>query len=471
MDPFKGDSMNLNCLIVDDEEGIQRTISAFLKQERCLVSCASDYQQAEEMIKQENYDLIFLDIFLGKNCGLNLLKEIRAHKQDAMVVMITGLPDMDSITESLRLGAFDFLAKPFSYPQVITTAQRAQRIRTAAMKAERKQANLDAIFRSASDAILLVDKSCQLLQYNEAALRLCGFTADNLNQSLHDINFGCSDKCRILLDDVLNNGATIQAKRFECSNSSHTKRLVSFSASPVINNNGLIDGAVAFMRDETQLAFLEKQLNRQNGYAGIVGKSNAMQKLYSLIDALTDVQTTVLINGESGTGKELVASALHHQGARRSKPFIKVNCSALSEHLLESELFGHVRGAFTGAISNKIGRFKMADGGTIFLDEIGDISMAMQIKLLRVLQEHEFEQVGDSRPIKVNVRVLAATHHDLAEKVKQGTFRHDLYYRLNVVRLIIPPPQGKIGRHSPAGGFFPQKIQSKVRQIIFRRFR
>jgi two-component system, NtrC family, response regulator HydG len=151
------------------------------------------------------------------------------------------------------------------------------------------------------------------------------------------------------------------------------------------------------------------------------------------------VQTTVLVNGESGTGKELVAAALHNQGTRRNKPFVKVNCSALSEHLLESELFGHVRGAFTGAVANKIGRFQKADGGTIFLDEIGDISLSMQMRLLRVLQEQEFEPVGDSTPIKVDVRVVAATNQDLAEKVQLGTFRRDLYYRLNVVRLIIPP--------------------------------
>jgi DNA-binding NtrC family response regulator len=163
-----------------------------------------------------------------------------------------------------------------------------------------------------------------------------------------------------------------------------------------------------------------------------------MQKLYALIEALADVQTTVLINGASGTGKELVAAALHSCGIRKDGPLVKVNCSALSEHLLESELFGHVRGAFTGAIANKVGRFQKADGGTLFLDEIGDISPAMQMRLLRVLQERVIEQVGDSTPITVDVRVIAATNQDLAEKVRQGAFRQDLYYRLNVVRLVLP---------------------------------
>jgi transcriptional regulator with PAS, ATPase and Fis domain len=163
-----------------------------------------------------------------------------------------------------------------------------------------------------------------------------------------------------------------------------------------------------------------------------------MQQVYSLIESLADLPTTVLINGESGTGKELVAAALHSSGVRAKKPFVKVNCSALSENLLESELFGHVRGAFTGAIADKIGRFQKAHGGTLFLDEIGDISPAIQMRLLRVLQESEFERVGDSTSIKVDVRIIAATNHGLAEMVSQGTFRQDLYYRLNVVRLDLP---------------------------------
>ena len=164
-----------------------------------------------------------------------------------------------------------------------------------------------------------------------------------------------------------------------------------------------------------------------------------MQQLFTRIEALADVTSTVLICGESGTGKELVAQALHECGARKQKPFVKLNCSALPEGLLESELFGHVRGAFTGAIKDKQGRFQKAHGGTIFLDEIGDISPALQIRLLRVLQEREIERVGDTTPIKIDVRVIAATHRNLQDKVRRGEFRQDLYYRLNVVRLDVPP--------------------------------
>jgi transcriptional regulator with GAF, ATPase, and Fis domain len=193
------------------------------------------------------------------------------------------------------------------------------------------------------------------------------------------------------------------------------------------------------IRDETRLVDLERDLHERQQLQNIIGKSAEMQKIYSFIENLADIQTTVLITGENGTGKGLVAEALHYHKTGIKKPLVVVNCTALSDNLLESELFGHVKGAFTGAISDRIGRFQKADGGTIFLDEIGDISNTMQLRLLRVLQEMEFERVGDSTPIKVNVRIIAATNQDIRKRVRQGKFREDLYHRLRVVELDIPP--------------------------------
>ena len=220
------------------------------------------------------------------------------------------------------------------------------------------------------------------------------------------------------------------------------------------------------MRDETRLVDLERILKENDP---IVGKNKAIRKARSLIRDLSDVQTTVLVTGESGTGKELVVDDLHRNGERCEKRLVKINCAALSENLLESELFGHVAGSFTGAVKNNIGRFQLADGGTLFLDEIGEISMRMQLRLLRVLETMEFERVGDATSIKVDVRVVAATNQDLKEKVGRGEFREDLYYRLKVVEIHLPPLRERLDdiphlvEHFLA--LFNRKFNKKIKDV------
>ncbi len=184
---------------------------------------------------------------------------------------------------------------------------------------------------------------------------------------------------------------------------------------------------------------LRREIESRFGFENFLGKSEAMQKVFVLIRKIADTRSTVLITGESGTGKELAARAIHAQSARREKPFVTVNCGALPETLLESELFGHMKGSFTGAIANKEGLFETADGGTVFLDEISATTPALQVKLLRVLQEREFKRVGGTQEIRVDVRVLAASNKDLIEEVRRGAFREDLFYRLNVIPLHLPP--------------------------------
>jgi two-component system NtrC family response regulator len=179
-------------------------------------------------------------------------------------------------------------------------------------------------------------------------------------------------------------------------------------------------------------------------FGNIVGKSKRMQEVFELIKKMAPSSATVLIEGESGTGKELVAKSIHFNSPRKDKPFVAVNCSALSENLLESELFGHEKGAFTGAIAMKKGRFELADGGTLFLDEIGELSQNLQVKLLRVLQERAFERVGGTKPVPVNIRIIAATNKNLKHETEQGRFREDLYYRLNVLYLVLPPLRERV---------------------------
>jgi len=202
---------------------------------------------------------------------------------------------------------------------------------------------------------------------------------------------------------------------------------------------GRINGCIGIVRDRTEVETLKQRLGDSQSFSEFVGKSKAMIELFDLADNLAATEVTVLIQGESGTGKEIMARAIHYRSDRRHKPFIRVNCASLTESLLETELFGHEKGSFTGAIRDKPGRFELADGGTIFLDEIGDTSPALQAKLLRVLQEREFERVGGIRTLKTDVRVIAATNKDLRQEVAHGNFREDLYYRLCVVPLYLPP--------------------------------
>jgi len=200
-----------------------------------------------------------------------------------------------------------------------------------------------------------------------------------------------------------------------------------------------VKGAVMVVRDETRLDHLERDLRRRRKFHNMVGKSEKMQAVYTLIENVADYGNTVLITGESGTGKELVCEALFHRRQAKKGALVRVNCSALSEALIENELFGHVKGAFTGADTDRIGRFELADQGMIFLDEIGDISSKTQVKLLRVLERKEFEKVGDPHPIKVDTRVVAATSRNLGQMVKAGEFREALYYRLKVIEICLPP--------------------------------
>lgn len=181
-----------------------------------------------------------------------------------------------------------------------------------------------------------------------------------------------------------------------------------------------------------------ERLQAEYRFNEIIGQSEKMQEVFRLVEKVADCDSTILITGETGTGKGMVARAIHQNSKRKNKPFISINCGAIPENLLESELFGHVRGAFTGATTSKQGKFELADGGTIFLDEIGDMSPDLQVKVLKVLEEGEFEQVGGSKTIKVDVRIIAATHRDLAEEVQKGTFRDDLFYRLYVIPLNLP---------------------------------
>ena len=310
-------------LVVDDEPLMRDFLKETLERMKCQVDLCASGTEAISLFRcgEGTYDLIFLDMKLPGATGIEILKVIREESPTAEVIVITAYGTIENAVEAMKIGAFDYLLKPFASDQVE----------------------------------LFVNK---------------------LNEK-----------------------------------------------TSMIEEN----------------KYLRGEINKRYNFSEIIGDSQPMQKIFRTIEKAAKTDATILISGESGTGNELIARAITYNSLRRDKPFIKVNCAALPETLLESELFGHERGAFTGAVQRRKGRFELADKGTILLDEIGEISPAIQAKLLRVLQEREFERIGGVRTIRVDVRVLATTNKVLPDEIEKGNFREDLFYRLNVVPMVMPP--------------------------------
>jgi transcriptional regulator with PAS, ATPase and Fis domain len=306
---------------------------------------------------------------------------------------------------------------------------------------------------SLPDGLLLVDREGRINFWNRAAERITGYTRTEAVGSTcamfaGDRVNGCGcgpgpENCDLLQDGVSKNS------RF-CSILARDggSRVILKNAVPLVDGDGNRVGAIETFSDVTHINELmcqQQQLETvevgmpRDSFCGLVGEHPEMQSLYRTIELVAQADATVMILGESGTGKELVAEAIHLRSPRENGPFVQVNCSMFNENLLESELFGHVKGAFTGAVKDRIGHFEEAHGGTLLLDEIGDISPEVQLKLLRVVQQREVERVGESQPRRVDVRLLCATHRDLGQLVDQGRFRADLYFRLNVFPMHVPP--------------------------------
>ncbi len=320
--------MDAKILVVDDDPHVRETLQLAIESLGCQVESAGDGEEALASIREEAYDVIFLDYRIPKVDGMSVLKEAVALYPSSAVVLITGEGSEQVARDAFKMGAFDYVVKPL-----------------------RRVDDLEIIITQAMER--------QQLRRENSELR-------RQNQDL-----------RTLID-------------------------------------------------------------RTYSFKSIVGQTKEMRRLFDLIDRVASTRSTVLITGESGTGKELIAKALHYHSDRRDRTFVSVNCGALPDNLLEDELFGHVRGAFTDAIGDRMGRFELAHQGTLFLDEIGNMSQNLQVKLLRVLQEREFTPLGSTRRVEVDVRIVAATNTDLREMIEDGRFRKDLFYRLNVITFKLP---------------------------------
>ncbi len=295
------------------------------------------------------------------------------------------------------------------------------------------------MFNSVSDGVIAVDRSWRIIAFNRAATEITGVPAEEaIGHPCYDVLRAsvCETECP--LRETIKTGCPIIAKHIFILDSGGRRVPVSLSTAVLKDADGNVIGGIESFRDLSLVEELRKRLEGKYTFSDIIGRSPAMQRLFDILPDIAQTESTVLIEGESGTGKELFARAIHDLSHRKTAKFVAINCGALPDTLLESELFGYKAGAFTDARRDKPGKFLVAEGGTILLDEIGDVSPAMQARLLRVLQERTIEPLGAVRPIKVNVRVVAATNQDLQELVQNGTFRRDLYYRINVFALKLP---------------------------------
>jgi two-component system, NtrC family, response regulator HydG len=309
---------------------------------------------------------------------------------------------------------------------------------------------LNQVMDAMADGVFTLDKKGRITSWNYAMEYITGFAAsDAIGKTCAILNFSrCFGKecpANLKTCGIMKHGSSEVKECFLQHKQGHEVPVIK-NANAVKDENNKVIGVVETVTDLTELnkARLKAQeatrrLREMHRLGNIIGKSHGMQQVYTAIKAAASSNATILIQGESGTGKELVAGAIHFNSDRQDRPLITVNCSALSESLLESELFGHVKGAFTGAVRDRAGRFEEAQGGTIFLDEIGEISPYIQVKLLRVLQEREIERVGESEKRKINIRIIAATNQVIFDLVRKGGFREDLYYRLKVFPIFIPP--------------------------------
>ncbi|MBN2844300.1 MAG: sigma 54-interacting transcriptional regulator [Sedimentisphaerales bacterium] len=303
---------------------------------------------------------------------------------------------------------------------------------------------MEAILDHLPSGVIVHDLARKINWFNSAAEQILGYSREDvIGRDCHEVfaNGFCGGQCEFCDKEAHKpNVMTISPRNYVINTITKggVPRKIEMFVSPVKDLQDRAIGVIACFNDITEVTQLRNDLKKTFSFHGIIGADKSMQEIYSLIRDLADSDCSVLIQGESGTGKELVAGAIHGESQRSGKPFVAVNCGALPEGILESELFGHVKGSFTGAYRDKKGKFELADGGTIFLDEVGELSQPMQVKLLRVLQEQVIEKVGGEESIRINVRVISATNRDLRKMIKAGQFREDLFYRLCVVPINLP---------------------------------
>ena len=447
-------------LLVEDDRVDALSVQKMLTGEKdspFTIEHTSRLTEAIELLEKIHFDVVLLDLGLPESVGLKTLVQMRERVTHVPIVVLTGEGETLSI-DALQHGAQDYLVKGHinygTLRRCLLYAIERKKIRDSLWIKDR-------IIESSINAIAITDLQGKLTYVNNAFLKLWEYESreDVIGRAVNEFWHKTNDTLWIT-ETVFSDGSWVGKI---CGRKKDDAKLDLQLSAFIVKEKGESSESLCMVFsfvDITELTHLRRRLKTEQCFAGIIGRDPKMLELFDTIREVTEVHVPVLIQGESGTGKELVAAAIHDEGPLADKPFVPVNCGALPEGVLESELFGHVKGAFTGAIRDRKGRFELADGGTIFLDEIGEIPPAMQVKLLRVLQkgtvrrlegqkkvksfqlasrEMSFQRVGGEKSINVNVRVICATNKNLAEEVAAGRFREDLYYRLCVVPIHLPP--------------------------------
>ncbi|MFQ5444987.1 MAG: sigma-54 interaction domain-containing protein, partial [Nitrospinales bacterium] len=329
--------------------------------------------------------------------------------------------------------------------------------------------NLSNALNVLNEAVFIYDQNMEIQFFNEAAEKITGFGKEDVLGKKCTTLFKqsvCLNNCGLCLS-VKNGGENANFKSHFIRKDGFERMGRFRSGLLTQRKNGEVEVLVA-LTDITKINQLKKELSQVHSFQNIIGKSRPMRELFKTIKNIAEFDSTVLIEGENGTGKELVAKAIHYESPRAEHNRVTVHCSSFSDNLLESELFGHVKGAFTGAVKDRVGRFEEADGGTIFLDEVSDLNMSIQTKLLRVIQEKEIERVGENKTRKVDIRIIAASNKDLLKEVEAGRFREDLYYRLNVIPIHLPPLRERKEDIPPLAQHFISRWKGMDRKKVHR---
>ena len=433
-------------LLVEDNPGDARLIRELFRdiQGRTFtIITAESFRKAYECLQANRVDLALVDLSLPDSHGLETFRKLAEGYPSLPQVLLTGLNDRETAIQAVREGAQDYLLKGEVDGHVLLRAidyaverKRIQaELETANSRLRKSAEDLHSILNQLHIGTILIDSKGRILHMSVSALRLLGKNEPIPEEQPWQKAVGFPDHDVHALEQLMQQH---EREKFvvHFKPPGHASRWLEID---IHDDPRDARAKMFFLYDVTEINTLRKQLEDKSSFHDLIGKCQPMQDVYRQIRNLAQVESTVVIEGETGTGKELVARALHNSSPRKDKPFLAVNCAGLTESLLGSQLFGHKKGAFTGANSDHRGFFESAQGGTIFLDEIGDMPAPVQTSLLRVLQEKEVTRLGESQPRKVDVRIICATHHDLQKQVDQRTFRADLLYRIRVGRIHLPP--------------------------------